>query len=940
MCYLFDLSYNIIYSNGIHVLQESTLAIKSDMVLQPTTFEIIQTKLHRPPVPHDLVAREHLVDRLNKRLNRPLSLVSAPAGYGKSTLVSSWLENCDLPSVWLSLDETDNDLHLFLSYILTTIRTIFPEVGKEIQTILKGQELPAVSFLTGRFVNELDKIDTPFILTIDDYHIIQNDAVHELLAGILNHPPHAMHLVLVSRIDPPLPLTTLRAKGYMTEVRVSDLRFSRKETAEYLGQILETTIEENIVSIFDEKAEGWITGLRLATLSLQHKDDINRVVASLPDANRFILDYFVEEILSQQPEAIQDWLLATSVLDRFCAPLCEAVVISDTTPDNGGINGQVFLQLLKKSNLFVIHLDDEGRWFRYHHLFKNLLRRRIKHRFTRDDIEVIHTRVSTWFAENGHFEEAIQHALAGGGIGRAAEIVGHARHNLMNSDQWHRLARWLKLFSNESILQYPHLILLRCWLDYYQWYHLDDMVKDLAQADLLLGTYVFNAGEVEPLQAEVAALHSNLAYWFLNPSQGIELVEQALRNSPDEHECTRTTATFAWGPLYQMLGEARKGERIVRDYTKDGCYSHPSSQTRIMQSLCILYWPEGETRKLQQTASRLLEISLERELSWNQSFARYFLGLVHYEQNELNEAVEHLKIIVDEPYLFPIQNLAHCSYLLSLSYQALGLSDQALEVAQSIARLAFERGNEMFIDLSEAFLAELDLHQGRIAQVEKWASTFVVPPPHGMPRFFNTELTSIRIMIALNTPKSLKSATDQLDSMHKLMIEINHPRLMIDVLGLQALLADTLGHDSTALKKLIEALALAEPGGFIRPFLDLGQHMVELLRRLANQNSDAEFTRRILATLKNEETGLDRDINDNQNVDRIALSNQSLVDPLTNREIEILLVLSERLSNFEIAEKLFISPETVKRHLYNIYQKLGVENRMQAVAKARSLGMA
>ena len=337
--------------------------------------------------------------------------------------------------------------------------------------------------------------------------------------------------------------------------------------------------------------------------------------------------------------------------------------------------------------------------------------------------------------------------------------------------------------------------------------------------------------------------------------------------------------------------------------------------------------------------ARLLEISLEHELLWNHSFARYFLGLAHYERNELHEAVAQLEIIVGKPYRFPIQNVVHCSFLLSLSYQALGLPDQAREVAESIARLTFERGNQMFIDLSEAFWADLDLLQGRIASAEKWARDFVLPPPHGLQRFFNAEFTSIRVLIALGTPQSLKSAAGQLDSMHKLTIEISHPRLLIDVLGMQALIDDTLGLESKALQKLSEALTLAESGGFIRPFLDLGRQMAALLKRFAKQNHDVEFTLRILGAFNEENAEVLLDATDEQIVDQQSISNQSLDDPLTEREMEILAILARKNSNAEIAEKLYISLETVKRHLYNIYQKLGVANRRQAIIKAKSLDL-
>lgn len=360
------------------------------MIGETTPLPLLRTKLHRPPVAKDHVHRLDLLDRLNRQMHRPLTLVSAPAGYGKTTLISCWLESLDIPSAWLSIDEADNDLHLFLSYFLSAVQTVFPEVGKEAQAILKAEKLPPLPFLAGRLINELDKIDQTFILTLDDYHVVQNKAIHELLKEILKHPPHAMHLVLASRIDPPLSITTLRAKGQMTEIRVRDLRFSRKETAEYLQRMLETTIEESIVSIFEEKSEGWVTGLRLAALSLRHKDDIERVVAGLPDANRFVMDYFVAEILSQQTTAMQEYLLITSILGRFCAPLCDAVCSLDTASDACEISGQEFIQLLIKANLFVVPMDDEHRWFRYHHLFQNLLQRRLKHRFKQEGIRVLH----------------------------------------------------------------------------------------------------------------------------------------------------------------------------------------------------------------------------------------------------------------------------------------------------------------------------------------------------------------------------------------------------------------------------------------------------------------------------------------------------------------------------------------------------------------------
>lgn len=900
---------------------------------------LVRTKLHRPPLSAVHVRRQHLLDQLDERIDRVLTLVSAPAGYGKSTLVSCWLESCNIPVAWLSLDKTDNDLRLFISYLLVAVQSISRETGKVIQTLLRAQDLPPLPILAGHLINELDSIDQAFILAIDDYHVIQNKAIHELLDEILLHPPHAMHLVLLSRVDPPLAITKVRAKGQMTEIRTRDLRFSRIETLEFLQLALKTAIEETLVNAIEEKTEGWITGLHLTALTLRNRRDLGSGKTGMPDKNRLVTDYLVEEILSQQSPLIQEYLLKTSLLDRFCGPLCDAVCLRDGKTDEIELGGWDFIQHLKDTNLFAIRLDDEHRWFRYHHLFQNLLNRRLEHRFKPEEINKFHVLASTWLAEHGQFEEAIRHALKGGDLNKAVEIVGNARHVLMNSDRWHTLERWLKLFSYEAVQQHPHLMILRCWLDLCHWYRIDYLIEDLDRSNALLEVSILENCEVKQLKAEVAAMRSNLAYWLLKPRYGVSLTEQVFSDSPKENECVQSTALLGWGALWQMLGDIKQGERVLWERMKDGTLSNPSSRARLLQGMCLSYWPEADAQKLQQAASRLLEVSHKYELSWNHSFARYFLGLLHYDRNELDEAVAQLEIIVCDPYSFPIQSLTHCAFLLSLSYQALGQADRAREVANSIATLAFERGNKLFIDLTEAFQADLDLRQGRIAQAEQWGRTYVAPPPHGMQRYFNAELTSIKILIAGNTPASLKSAAEQLESMHKLLIQIHHRRLLIDVLVMKALLEGALGRESSAFESLEEALILAGPREFIRPFLDLGQPVFDLLKCLAKRKPNLEYSGRILAAFSSEKPGNVRDVSDDPTNKKPSEHSQVLLEPLTNREIEILSILAKRLSNDVIAQKLFISPETVKRHLYNIYQKLGVKNRQQAIAKAESIGM-
>ena len=408
---------------------------------------LIQTKLHRPPMATDHLHRKHLLDRLDHHRQRPLTLVSAPAGYAKRTLVSCWLETCDLPCAWVSLDKNDNDLMQFLSYLVAAVQTIFSDACRKTRSILKAAETPPLPILIGNFINELDRIDKAFILVLDDYHLIREGAVHDLLNELLKYPPDPMHLVLATRRDPPLPLHTLRARSRVTEIRVQDLRFSPVETAAFLQQILKTPVDEATAAMLEERTEGWVTGLRLAALSLRHRSDLGRVLADLPADNRYVMDYIVGEVIAQQSPEVQKFLLTTSALDRFCAPLCDAVC----PPGTCVITGREFLKSLEQSNLFVIPLDEQHRWFRYHHLFRRLLQRLLKRKTSPDDIAALHKKAGTWFAEKGLLDEAFRHMLSSGDIPAAARLVAQHRHELMNREQWHLLDRFLHQLPTDSI---------------------------------------------------------------------------------------------------------------------------------------------------------------------------------------------------------------------------------------------------------------------------------------------------------------------------------------------------------------------------------------------------------------------------------------------------------------------------------------------------------
>jgi LuxR family maltose regulon positive regulatory protein len=428
-----------------------------------TQTSLIRTKLHKPIILGNYVHRQRLLDQLDHHIQRPLSLVVAPAGYGKSVLVSCWLEASRSPSAWVSLDESDNDLRLFLSYFLAAVRTIFPDAGQKIKPMVKALKLPPVPVLATSLINELDQIEKPFILVLDDFHIIKDKAVIDLLSQFLSHPPKAIHLVLVGRRDPSLATSKMRARNLMIEIRTQDLRFNTLETESFLTQELGVRVDSSTAAVLSKKVEGWVTGLRLAALSMHHQARVDPKLLEPQVDTQYVMEYLFTEVFSHQPSGITQYLIATSILNRFCGPLCEALCVQGSEPVPGEISGWEFIAWLKKENIFLIPLDAENRWFRFHHLFQKLLFNQLKRRLGPEDIKVLYARASVWFAENGLIEDALKHALDGGDSATAARLVAEHGFDLVSEEQWLTLQRWLNLLPKYSFSKDLGLTILEAW---------------------------------------------------------------------------------------------------------------------------------------------------------------------------------------------------------------------------------------------------------------------------------------------------------------------------------------------------------------------------------------------------------------------------------------------------------------------------------------------
>jgi ATP/maltotriose-dependent transcriptional regulator MalT len=828
-----------------------------------------------------------------------------------------------------------------LAYFLAAVETMFPGAVPETQTLQKASELPPLSSLAGALINELDEIDKDFILVLDDYHMIREKAVHDLIVELLTHPPEAMHLVVVSRRDPPFPMFDLRARGKMTEIRVQKLRFSLVETTSFLQNVMEMDVDRQTAAIIDEKTEGWVAGIRLAVLSFRERADLNRILAGLPDNNRYVMDYIVSEIVSQQPPDIKEYLLSTAVLDRFCAPLCEAICVGRNESKMCSLSGQTFIDRLVRNNMFIIPLDDRRRWYRFHHLFRQLLQQEMNRHFKPGTINELHNRAGSWFAQNKLPDEALQYLLAADNIPTARELVISHRYNLTKHEQWHRLERWIDAIPKESVNKDPELLIIIAWLHENR-ERIPEMLSVINQIDRLIVDGAIGTTDTNGIIGELNALKAANFYLSGDVRRAEEHANQAIAQIPRRHLSEFAYAMLIRAFTHQMRDDARKAREVIYDALTSDETAGSTYSARLLLTLSFIDWLEGDLSGVRHNAARLLKLSHTYDLLESKAFGDYHLGLVSYYLAETEKAREHLTAAVKMGQLVDPNTYIHGNCALSLSYQAGGQPEKASEIAQTLVDYALQTQNTGLLQTVKAFNAELALRQGRVSEAGHWAREHPSEPSKQAMRFFVPQMTRAKILLVQGTRKSRQESLGLLARLHEFYESVHNKHCLIEVLALKALLHDAEGDRPAALADLADALILAQPSRRKRPFLDLGPKMAALLELLGHQKRFERYIGEILAMFDSfEPSSL-------QNISNPKASNQPTppLEPprkpnanLTNREIDIIKLLSRRMSNKEIAEKLFISPETVKRHTINIYRKLSVHKRQEAVVQAQALGL-
>jgi LuxR family maltose regulon positive regulatory protein len=892
---------------------------------------LIQTKLNRPPLPVDMVRRPRLTKWLKQHQRRPLTLISAPAGYGKSTLISCWLSSVDCPTAWVSLDEHDNKLGNFLSYFLAAIQTIFPNALPETQTFLTSTPQPSIHIIAHTLINELNQLGKSFIVVLDDYHLIESQAVHELLSELLIYPPEGLHLVLGTRMDPPLPLITLRAKNQMTEIRIPDLRFTQKETQQLFQAMIGASVNPRDIDTMNAQAEGWVTGLRLAALALRHRIGANAIPGELSTQNRYVTEYLFNEILANQAATMSNCLLKTSILDRFCASLCETICFPDKKHAGDGssqpnFTGTDFLEWLRTSNLFVIPLDDQHQWYRYHHLFQEFLQQELIRRFEPREIIELHTAAGRWFAQENWIDEALNHFLAAGDTTAAIELIAQHRYKLMNEARWPILDNWLRLFDDGLIESSSELWMLKTWMAYQQgrWNELPALLQQL---DALLARHP-DRTETNRLAGEIHAANSVLLIHSGDIEGAVSQARMALERILPEFWTARGLARLYLGVGLLMLGDEKGSLRAIYGAFEEEQVKSERFKANLLMSVSYIYWIAADLQSMQPTSEQALALCLKLNHQQILGHSQLAAGSVRYQQNDLPAAEELFTAIVDRPY----QNFGGCYARsvcgLSMTYQAQGKEAEARQVSEEAIAFLLKTGNTTQLPLIQALQAEIALQQGNLPAARQWAENFSPDLPL-VPfyRFLEPPLTLAKVWLAQNTPESQAKAGVLLNRLQAYLTDTHNKRFLIETLALQALLSDTTGDQVAASVNLQNALHLAQPGGFIRVFVDMGSEMARLLTQIEVESGLREYVFQIRSAFP----GLQPT--------QKTLDQGELLDPLTEREFQILELLQARLTNKEIAARLVISPGTVKGHTVRIYQKLGVKGRRPAVEKAIKLGI-
>ncbi len=908
---------------------------------------LLTTKLYARPAGPEILARPHLTARLRAALQHRLTLISAPPGFGKTTLLRQWLPEATQPVAWLSLDQSDNDPVHFWRYVFAALQRAQPAIEPAGLALLRSPRPMQTEAVITALLNAVAGLQSDLTLVLDDYHVIDASAIHEGLAFLIDHCPPTLHLALATRSDPALPLARWRVRGELAEVRARHLRFTLEEAASFLGQIMHVTLAPDDVAVLEARTEGWIAGLQLAALSMQGRTDAAGFLAAFNGSHRHVVDYLIAEVLERQPAPVQHFLLHTSILERLCGPLCNALTGQD--------HGQAILEQLERANLFVVALDDERCWYRYHHLFGEFLQVRLR-QLDRDRVPRLHRTAADWFERHGLVAEAIRHALAGQDAAHAARLVETQAETLFwRQGEAATLLRWLDALPEAEVRARPRLCLFRGWslLTAGQLTAVEPWlaeverqlirrhpVKDAAAGGPDLASFAWpEQVAIDTIRGEVTAIRAGVAQFQGDLRRSAELCRTALDVLPGDNLLLRGSLMLNLGVATWNSGDATTGAQALADAS--AISERAGNLQAAIVALTVLADLHTEQGRLRQAAAiyrRALDLggvdSVQPVLAVGN--AAIGLGALLRERNDLDAAEsltrQGLRLARQWGYAEGIsqafRNLARIEEAKGNLEEAHQAIRQALE---AIRRSDLGERARAAIALDEA---RLRIASGDLAAAAQWAHEANLrvddEPAYLQEREY---LMFARLLIAEGTPEV---AVRLLERLRRRAAAGGRTGRVIETLVLQALALQAHGRFRPAIRALAEALALAEPEPYVRVFIGEGPAMIGLLRQAAAAGSAPAYVRSLLAATGTTAAS-DRLHAAPHSSSPVPDTLRSPVELLSARELAILRLLATGISSAAIARQSIVSINTVKTQIQSIYGKLGVHSRADAIARARDL---
>lgn len=899
---------------------------------------LLRTKVNIPASRATLIQRQRLLDKLEHALQCRLTLVSAPAGFGKTTLLSGWAEKCAYPVAWVSLDESDNDPASFLMYLITALE-ISIDGDDQIQSSLPPiQPIPGDIYLT-KLVNQLssqiDEKHQDWVMILDDYHLITNETIHRVLLFLLDHMPDGLHLIISTRADPALPLARLRARGQLNELRQDDLRLTMQESTEFITQVMNLNLNNNDIAELTKRTEGWAAGLQLATVSLSNQEDVSGFIDKFSGSNRFIMDYLLEEVLEQQSEAIRNFLLSTSILDQLCAPLCQAVVgkedltstaVSDTV--KYAFSSQQILDNLERANLFLIPLDNDRSWYRYHRLFADLLQHHLE-QSQPNMMPLLHHRASVWYEQNGMIPQAIDHALAAGNLQQAALLIENIVETIMLRSEVATFDKWVNTLPDEIVHAHPILCVYQAMAQLLRGHSLE-----AAEAHLQIAE---EADKGSTISGEILTIRGLIATYQGNRELCIGFGKKALQYLPQDNLFFRSLVAGYLGLNQYYTGDLVKAEQTLQEaLSVSQKVGNVTNMVLAQIHLAEIHFLRGNLFN----AKIVYEQAIKSATSTHgkklpiAGLALMGLGRLFLEWNDLEQAgqytLEGIELTQQWGEVGTISGYITMTWLKKIQGDLEG-ARQAIGSARNIS----VKFDAMQLDdrLVASYEATFNAALGELEAASQWERTCKLEEDVHIDELMDVMeyIAWVKVlMVQGKFDQGLRVSQKLYEITQKMGMKSISQRLLID----QAIIFQEQGDLEAALAALEAALELAKTDGLMRSFLDAGPEMVKLLYIAAERGIAPGFTGRLLAAFdlavkEKETTGVITALNDLD----------ELIEPLSERESEVLQLIAQGLSNREIANKLFLSMSTIKAHSYNIFNKLNVHNRTQAVAKARSLGI-